>query len=195
MAEFMEEIRGNRVTFDPKDNIKRFKKISFKTYIKKETRVDQDSYARDLLLPTTDIIHKQRSSLMNNEEEGSLRLSPNGVSLRLDKRFSTYLEAATYVVLVWWTKARLHLNGVLSHIIKWLSSQLSSSSLFSLLCSTLTNASAPSTPTSVYLGEISVEVSQPHHHQSRLRRGTSGATAPGPSPLRAQARVSPYINS
>ena len=37
---------------------------------KKETRVDQDSYARDLLLPTTDIIHKQRSSLMNNEEEG-----------------------------------------------------------------------------------------------------------------------------
>ncbi|CAF1922141.1 unnamed protein product [Brassica oleracea var. botrytis] len=82
-----------------------------------------------------------------------------------------------------------------NHIIKWLSSQLSSSSLFSLLCSTLTNASAPSTPTSVYLGEISVEVSQPHHHQSRLRRGTSGATAPGPSPLRAQARVSPYINS
>ena len=37
---------------------------------KKETRVEQDSYARDLILPTTDIIYKQRSSLMNNEEEG-----------------------------------------------------------------------------------------------------------------------------
>ncbi|KAH0936899.1 hypothetical protein HID58_004360 [Brassica napus] len=38
--------------------------------LKKETRVEQDSYARDLILPTTDIIYKQRSSLMNNEEEG-----------------------------------------------------------------------------------------------------------------------------
>ncbi|WZY79795.1 hypothetical protein YC2023_026179 [Brassica napus] len=35
-----------------------------------------------------------------------------------------------------------------------------------LLCSTLTNASAQPTPTSVYSGEISVEVSQPHHHSS-----------------------------